>query len=483
MRGGVAMGLSLFNSLTGQKEEFFPLHDKKVGFYVCGPTVYDFIHLGNARVFVVFDALRRFMEYLGYEVIFIQNFTDIDDKIIQRAQEMGKDPSWVAEHYIEQYQIDAGKLGIKEATYHPRATQHISDIIQLIETLEKKGFTYLVEGDVLFDVSRFPDYGKLSGKDPNQLLAGARVEIRYQKRNPADFVLWKKAKPGEPSWESPWGRGRPGWHIECSVMAMKYLGPTLDIHAGGIDLIFPHHENELAQSEAASGKEFVRYWLHNGYINIQNQKMSKSLGNVVNVRELTETYPPRAIRLALLFAHYRRPMNIDQELLESAAKYLERIKNLVRNLYFIQKKLDQGLSRKQETGLEVAQELARMKDNFWFSLADDFNTPQALAVLSDFIRFANQYLHPSRGKWSWQRLEEIKLFLKEVDQVLGIVPQEEIISEDREVIELVYQREQARREKKWEQADIFREKIRSLGYVVEDTPLGSRWYRAENEEN
>ena len=286
------MDIYLYNTLTQKKELFVPQNKGKIGFYACGPTVYDLIHIGNARVFVIFDCLRRFFEQVGYEVNFVQNFTDVDDKIINRAKEKGLQPEEIAANYIEQYLIDAERLGINQPTVSPRATEHILDIIALIQRLEDQGFTYSLESDILFDVSRFSGYGKLSRKPIEDQIEGARVEARYQKRNPADFVLWKSAKPGEPFWESPWGKGRPGWHIECSAMSMKYLGETLDIHAGGIDLIFPHHENEIAQSEAATGKPFVKYWLHNGYVNIQNEKMSKSLGNILTVRELYANRDP-----------------------------------------------------------------------------------------------------------------------------------------------------------------------------------------------
>lgn len=329
------MDIYLYNTLTQKKELFVPQNKGKIGFYACGPTVYDLIHIGNARVFVIFDCLRRFFEQVGYEVNFVQNFTDVDDKIINRAREKGLQPEEIAANYIEQYLIDAERLGINQPTVSPRATEHIQDIIALIQRLEDQGFTYSLESDILFDVSRFSGYGKLSRKPIEDQIEGARVEARYQKRNPADFVLWKSAKPGEPFWESPWGKGRPGWHIECSAMSMKYLGETLDIHAGGIDLIFPHHENEIAQSEAATGKPFVKYWLHNGYVNIQNEKMSKSLGNILTVRELYANRDPRLLRLVILFTHYRNPINIDDTILDAAGSYLNRIKNFVRNFFFI----------------------------------------------------------------------------------------------------------------------------------------------------
>jgi cysteinyl-tRNA synthetase len=476
------MEIRLFNTLTLEKDVFSPYENKKVRFYVCGPTVYDFIHIGNARVFVLFDALRRFLEEMGYEVIFVQNFTDIDDKIIKKAQEVGKSPQEVAEEYVKEYWRDAESLGVRQATFHPRATEHISEIIDLIKKLEEKGFTYTLEGDVLFDVSRFPGYGKLSRKNLEELQEGARVEVRYRKRNPADFVLWKGAKPGEPFWESPWGRGRPGWHIECSAMAMKYLGETVDIHAGGIDLVFPHHENEIAQSEAATGKPFVRYFLHNGYVNINAEKMSKSLGNVITVRELTREYNPKALRLALFSSHYRSPINVDEALLRSSSQFLERIKNFLRNLAFVKQKLKEDLKRQREGDDMALSEVLRLRSLFLSALSDDFNTPQALGVFGEFMRFANQYLLPARGGWSERVLSAVESFLGLVENVLGVIPWQEVTVEDAKVWALVEEREKARQRKDWARADALREEIKSLGYAVEDTPLGARFYRQEGKE-
>lgn len=476
------MEISLYNTLTLSKDRFVPLENSKVRLYVCGPTVYDLIHIGNARVFVLFDALRRFLEEVGYEVTFVQNFTDIDDKIIRKAQELGVSPKEVAERYIEEYWRDAEALGIQRATFHPRATEHIPEMVALIRRLEEKGFTYTVEGDVLFDVSRFPEYGKLSKKKLEELQEGARVEARYEKRNPADFVLWKSAKSGEPFWESPWGRGRPGWHIECSAMAMEYLGETLDIHAGGIDLVFPHHENEIAQSEAATGKPFVRYFLHNGYVTIHAEKMSKSLGNIITVRELLAKYNAKAIRLALFGTHYRNPVNIDQELLEASSQFLERIKNFLRNLAFIRKKVEENPGWRKEGDSEVLGEIARFQRLFFEALADDFNTPQALGVFGEFMRFGNRYLLPSRGRWSTEVLSAMEVFLEVVERVLGIIPWAELGAEDREVQALVEERERARKERNFALADALRERIRALGYVVEDTPLGARFFRHEGRE-
>jgi len=472
------LDIYLYNTLTQKKELFVPQNKGKIGFYACGPTVYDLIHIGNARVFVIFDCLRRFFEQVGYEVNFVQNFTDVDDKIINRAREKGLQPEEIAANYIEQYLIDAERLGINQPTVSPRATEHIQDIIALIQRLEDQGFTYSLESDILFDVSRFSGYGKLSRKPIEDQIEGARVEARYQKRNPADFVLWKSAKPGEPFWESPWGKGRPGWHIECSAMSMKYLGETLDIHAGGIDLIFPHHENEIAQSEAATGKTFVKYWLHNGYVNIQNEKMSKSLGNILTVRELYANRDPRVLRLVILFTHYRNPINIDDTILDAAGSYLNRIKNFVRNFFFIFNQI-QSDSKWQENDESLIVKIQVMYEKFIASLADDFNTPQALAVLSDFIKEMNSYLQPKRRKWNLNTLESILSFLHQVNQILGIIPLQGMEEEDREVLKLIQEREKARKNRDFSQADFLRDTIVKSGYIIEDTPLGPRYYRDE----
>ena len=324
--------MKIYNTLTRKKEEFKPIEAGKVRIYACGPTVYNFFHIGNARPFIIFDTLRRYLEYLEYDVTFVQNFTDVDDKMIARANEEGVTLKSLGERFIKEYYQDAGGLGIRAADVHPKATEHIGDIIKLVKTLENNGHAYAVDGDVYFDVSSFPGYGKLSGQSLEDLKAGARIGVDEAKKNPEDFALWKAAKPDEDSWDSPWGKGRPGWHIECSAMSMKYLGETIDIHAGGQDLIFPHHENEIAQSEGATGKPFAHYWMHNGYINVDNEKMSKSKGNFFTVRDIAQKYDLTAVRLFMLSAHYRNPINFSEELVKQADSALTRIKKLPRQL-------------------------------------------------------------------------------------------------------------------------------------------------------
>ena len=374
------MTIRVYNTMTRQKEEFVPVNNNKVGIYVCGPTVYDYFHIGNARIFIVFDVIRRYLEWRGYDVTYVQNFTDIDDKMIKRAQELGITVPELAERFIEAYREDAGALGVKKADVHPRATQHIEEIIQLIETLMEKKMAYNVDGNVYFDTQAYAQYGRLSKQPLEELETGARVEVDEQKKHPLDFALWKKQKPGEPAWESPWGLGRPGWHIECSAMSMKYLGDTIDIHAGGPDLVFPHHENEKAQSEAATGKPFAKYWLHAGYLNINKQKMSKSLGNFLTVRELGKEIDPLVIRFFMLSAHYRNPINYSPELLQQAQSGLERLNNVVYNLRHLLTTLPAGEEETSDTE-EKLQALQAYRERFIVAMDDDFNTADALAVL------------------------------------------------------------------------------------------------------
>ena len=393
--------MQVYNTLTKRKERLDTLEPNKIRMYVCGPTTYNFIHLGNARPLVVFDIIRRYLQYKGYEVTYVQNFTDVDDKIIQRGHEEGIPPTAVAAKYIEEYFKDADLLGVKRADYHPKVSDHIPDIIRVIETLLEKGHAYRIGGDVYYRVRSFERYGQLSGRSLEEMMAGARVEIDERKEDPMDFALWKEAKPGEPAWESPWGPGRPGWHIECSVMSMKYLGETLDIHGGGQDLIFPHHENEIAQSEAYTGKPFVRYWLHNGFITVNKEKMSKSLGNFFILREILAKYPPEVVRFYLGSTHYRSPLDFDDTKLDEAARALSRLNN---TLY----RLQEALRKHEETGAagEVDEGfLARineLKDRFETAMDDDFNTAQALGYLFDMAREINAYID------SWEKGENGK---------------------------------------------------------------------------
>ncbi len=379
--------MKLYNTLTKTKEEFVPLHPGEVRMYSCGPTVYNYFHIGNARPFIIFDVFRRYMEYKGYKVTFVQNFTDIDDKMIQRAKEEGITVKELAEKFIEEYFKDADALGIRRADYHPRATEHIDDIIEFIQKLMDKGLAYQAGNDVYFDTSAYEDYGKLSGQSLEDLEMGARIDINEAKKNPMDFVLWKGQKPGEPAWDSPWGPGRPGWHIECSVMSTKYLGETIDIHSGGQDLIFPHHENEIAQSEGLTGKPFARYWLHNGYINVDNRKMSKSLGNFFTVRDIIKEFDPEVVRLFMLSSHYRNPINFSRELLEQEQSALERLYNAKHNLeYLLESAPDRPADEEEKQFLD---KLPRFVKDFEEAMEDDINTADAVGVIFDLVREIN----------------------------------------------------------------------------------------------
>jgi len=461
--------MRLYNTLTKRKEEFVPLREGEVRMYSCGPTVYDYFHIGNARPFIIFDTLRRYLEYKGYKVIFVQNFTDIDDKMIKRANEEGITVKELGDRFINEYFKDADALGIKRATFHPRATQHIGDMIALIKKLIEKGVAYEVNGNVYFDTSAFPEYGKLSGQKLEELEAGARVEVEEGKRNPMDFALWKAQKPGEPAWDSPWGKGRPGWHIECSVMAMKYLGDTIDIHAGGQDLIFPHHENEIAQSEAVTGKPFARYWLHNGYINVNNQKMSKSLGNFFTVRDILKQFDPEVVRFFMLSAHYRNPINFSEDMLRQAQSALERLYNCKANLlHMMENAVERELSEEE---IDFIQRLAGYKVKFEEAMDDDINTADALAAIFDMVRDINSQLSASSSK---QAVERAYALLDELTGVLGLLRKDPRQELDPEIKALIEKRQQARKEKNWALADQIRDELRSRGIILEDTPQGVR---------
>ncbi|PIE55099.1 MAG: cysteine--tRNA ligase [Dethiosulfovibrio peptidovorans] len=467
------MTLSLYNDLTRKKEPFVPLHEKEVRFYSCGPTVYDYFHIGNARPFIVFDVLRRYMEFSGYDVTFVQNFTDIDDKMIDRANERGITVQELAEQTIADYFEDADALGIKRASVYPRATEHMAEIIDLVKKLKTSGHAYEVDGVVYFDVSSFPGYCKLSGQNVEELQAGARIEVNSSKKSPLDFVLWKAQKPGEPAWDSPWGKGRPGWHIECSAMAMKYLGETLDIHSGGTDLIFPHHENEIAQAEAATGQPFVRYWIHNEYILIDKEKMSKSLGNFMTAREARKHYSPLAIRMFMLSAHYRSPVSFGPEGLQQATSALERLHNSWSDFRYA---VD---TRPQSPG-EVGRFLEAMdthRKSFVTAMDDDFNTAGALGAVFEAISSTNSYVKTAETL-DPKAVDVIGGFFRDLDQVMGLMALDESSSgvvDGERIEELIRKREQARSAKDFTTSDAIRDELAAQGILLEDTPQGTKW--------
>ncbi|MBE7049808.1 MAG: cysteine--tRNA ligase [Ruminococcaceae bacterium] len=462
--------MKLFNSMSGKKEEFVPIEEGKVKMYSCGPTVYNYFHIGNARPFIIFDTLRRYFEYRGYEVSFVQNFTDIDDKMIKRANEENITVRELADRFIDEYFKDAKGLGIKEATVHPRATENIDSIIEIIKNLEEKGYAYNVDGDVYFSVKKFKDYGKLSHQPLENLELGARIEVGDKKRDPMDFAVWKAKKEGEPAWESPWGEGRPGWHIECSAMATRFLGETIDIHSGGKDLIFPHHENEIAQSECAHGKTFANYWLHNGYINVNNQKMSKSLGNFFTVRDVVKEFEYIVIRFFMLSAHYRNPINFSHDLLMQAKSGLERINTCIDNLVFLSE------SAQGETSCdENIQALDGFKDNFITAMDDDINTADAISVIFDIVKYANTNFNENTSKTT---LEYTISLLKELMNVLGILKEDSKDFLDSDIEALIEERNNARKNKDFKRADEIRDMLKDAGIILEDTRGGVKWKRA-----
>lgn len=467
--------MKLYNTLTKQKEEFKPLEEGKVKMYVCGPTVYNYMHIGNARPYVVFDTIRRYMEYKGYEVNYVQNFTDVDDKIINRANEEHTTMQAIADKYIEEAFKDAKGLNIKKATTHPRVTQEMPEIVQMIQTLIDKDFAYEVDGSVYFDTTKFNEYGKLSKKNIDELQAGAseRVDIDKNKKNPMDFVLWKPAKPNEPKWESPWGEGRPGWHIECSVMAKKYLGETIDIHAGGEDLIFPHHENEIAQSEAANGKPFAKYWLHNGFINVNNEKVSKSKGNFFTLREVADEFPYEVIRFFILNGQYRMPINFSRELLQAAQNGLERIKNSMSNINYT---IDvTKIDKLTDSEKELLKELPKYKEAFDKAMDDDFNTADAVTAIYEIAKFANINVGENTSK---EFAHAVKKEFKTLADVLGIAVDENIQQSDidtKEIEELIAKRQEAKKAKDFALADKIRDDLKQKGIILEDTRQGVRW--------
>ncbi|WZL72657.1 cysteine--tRNA ligase [Clostridiaceae bacterium 35-E11] len=462
--------MKLYNTLTKKKEEFIPIKPNEVTIYACGPTVYNYFHIGNARPFVVFDTLRRYLEYRGYKVIFVQNFTDVDDKIIRRAHEEGLTPQEVSEKYIEEYFKDAQAIGVKKADIHPKVTENIEEIIRFVQILIDKGYAYEVNGDVYFDTFKFKDYGKLSKQSIEDLEAGARIEVNDIKRNPMDFALWKSQKPGEVAWDSPWGKGRPGWHIECSVMSTKYLGETIDIHGGGQDLIFPHHENEIAQTEACTGKLFARYWMHNGYITIDNEKMSKSKGNFFTVRDVLKDFDGETVRFFLLSAQYRNPINFSRELMQQAKTALERLYNAKNNL----KHLLDNTTEKQLTTAEKEKLTAfeKYRKKFIAAMDDDLNTADAIAAIFELVKEINSYVNANASKELVAK--SMDLFMELVD-VLGLLTRKEETL-DEEIEKLVQQRQEARKNKNFALADKIRDDLKNQGIILEDTPQGVKWY-------
>lgn len=483
MNPGKAMSIRIYNTLSRQKEVFDSKEPGKVTMYVCGPTVYDSSHIGHARSAVVFDVIGRHLEARGYDVVYVRNFTDVDDKIIRRAQELSTDCTTVSEKYIQEFYEDMDALYVRRATIEPRATEHIGDIINIIGMLIEKGVAYEVDGDVYFSVESFEGYGKLSGRRLEDMMAGARVDVDERKKNPFDFALWKAAKPGEPSWDSPWGKGRPGWHIECSGMSSRYLGETFDIHGGGKDLIFPHHENEIAQSEAAFGVQFVRYWVHNGFVNINHEKMSKSLGNFLLIRDILKTYHPEAVRLFLLSSHYRSPVDFTKQAMDEAETALEKI-------YGAKARIETITEDTPATGDSPVK--SEYWDRFLDAMDDDFNTAQGIGILFEMIRNVNRILDQSEGDLSAGTVSEIQSvhkILSNMGQSLGILntTTETYFGEKKEqglqdasvdaawVEKMIQERTDARKTKNWKRADEIRDELEKMNILLEDRPGGTVW--------
>lgn len=460
--------MKIYNTMTRQKEEFVPNDPKKVKIYACGPTVYNYIHIGNARPLCVFDVLRRYLEYRGYNVKFVQNFTDVDDKIIKRANEEGSTFEEISKKYIEEFWIDANGLNFKKATVHPKATENIDEIINIIKTLEEKGYAYSVDGDVYFRTLKFKDYGKLSHQPIEDLQSGARIAIGEKKENPLDFALWKAAKEGEPYWQSPWGKGRPGWHIECSAMNKRYLGDTIDIHCGGQDLIFPHHENEIAQSECANGCTFSKYWMHNGYINVDNVKMSKSLGNFKTVREIANVYGYEVIRYFLVSSHYRSPINYSLEIIEQCKSALER-------LYTCRESLDFAIKNAKDIAddAELVDRINGRREQFIKAMDDDLNTADGVAAIFDLVKDINtSILDKDVSKNVCDTAAKV---FDELCDVLGILYNRKNNDVDADIEALIEERQTARANKDWATADRIRDELKAKGIILKDTPQGVTW--------
>lgn len=462
--------IKVYNTLNKKKEEFIPLTPGEVKMYVCGPTVYNFFHIGNGRTFIVFDTIRRYFEYRGFKVDFVQNFTDIDDKMIKKANEEGTTIKKIGDTYIKEYYQDADALNIERATVNPRATEFIGEIIKFVKGLVDKGYAYEVDGDVYFSTKKFEGYGKLSGQNIEDLQSGARISVDERKKDPMDFAIWKAQKPGEPAWNSPWGMGRPGWHIECSCMAKKLLGETIDIHAGGSDLKFPHHENEIAQSEALTGEPFARYWLHSAFVNVNNEKMSKSLNNFFTAREILERYDADVIRFLMLSAHYRQQLNFSEDLLESAKASVERIYNAIGNL----ENLIDEVSREEMNEEEKAylESLNKYKEKYIEKMDDDFNTADAITAIFDLIKDTNTNITIDSSKELAQKALEL---IRELGAPLGMFQKSTKGNLEEEIEALIAKRQQARKDRDFALADKIRDELKDRGIVLEDTPQGVRW--------
>ncbi|WP_195468528.1 cysteine--tRNA ligase [Clostridium sp. D43t1_170807_H7] len=466
--------MKIYNSLTRKKEEFVPLKPGKVSMYVCGPTVYNYFHIGNGRTFIVFDTIRRYMEYRGYEVNFVQNFTDIDDKMINKANEENTTVKEIGDKYICEYYKDADGLNIKRATTNPRATEYISEIIDFVSGLIEKGYAYEVNGDVYFRTKKFEGYGQLIGQNLDDLQAGARINVDERKEDPMDFAIWKAQKPGEPAWECPWGLGRPGWHIECSCMAKKLLGDTIDIHAGGMDLAFPHHENEIAQSEALTGKKFANYWMHAAFLNVNNQKMSKSLNNFLTARDALKEYDADVIRFLMLSGHYRIQLNFSNELLESAKASVERLYNAIGNL----ENLISEVKNEEMTDEEIKylESLDTYRQRYIEKMDDDFNTADAISVLFDLIRDINSNIGINSSKELCEKALEL---IRELGLPLGILQKTTKADLEAEVEALIAERQQARKDRNFALADKIRDELKARGIELLDTPQGVRWKKVD----
>ena len=466
--------MRLYNSLTRKKEEFVPIIPGEVKMYACGPTVYNYFHIGNGRTFIIFDTIRRYLEYRGYKVTFIQNFTDIDDKMINKANEEGITVKELGDRFIKEYYQDADGLQIERATVNPRATEHMDDIIKFVKDLIDAGYAYEVEGDVYFSTKKFNDYGKLCGQNLEDLQAGARISVDERKKDPMDFAVWKSQKPGEPAWESPWGPGRPGWHIECSCMARNLLGDTIDIHGGGMDLKFPHHENEIAQSEAVTGKKFANYWVHAAFVNVDNKKMSKSENNFITARDALKKYDSDVIRFLMLSGHYRTQINFSQELLDSAKSSVERLYNCINNLENLTNEVKKDkIDAEEETYLKS---LDKYRQKYIEKMDDDFNTADAISVLFDLTKDINNNVNIDSSK---ELCEKAEALIRELGGPLGILQKREDKTLESEIQELIDKRQEARKNRDFALADKIRDDLKARNIVLEDTPQGVRWKKVD----